>query len=105
MPIPDQQMWEITCLIQGAQASRKLMKQLTKSDKDIQEDRSRIVRGSGKRKVIKKILKATQEDVADKELDIPLVKFNQHNEKRERQLWSLVAIADYLKDCKYILKL
>ena len=103
MPIPDQQMWEITCLIQGAQASRKLMKHLTKFDKDIQEDRSRIARGS-KKKVIKKILKATQEDVAEKELEKPFVKFNQ-NEKWERQFWSLVAIADYLKDCKYILKL
>jgi hypothetical protein len=59
MTIPDQQMLEITCLLNGAQASRRLMLQFTKFDKDIQEypAKKRIARGS-KKHVIKKILKA-----------------------------------------------
>jgi hypothetical protein len=103
LPIPEQQMLEITCLLSGAQASKSLMVQFTKSVNDIQEDRSqkRIIRGSNGH-VIKKILKATREDVAEKEI---IAKFDPRDDKTERQFWSLVAIADYLKDCKYILKL
>ncbi|RIA84202.1 kinase-like domain-containing protein [Glomus cerebriforme] len=94
-------MWEITCLLNGAQASKVLMMQFTKSDNNIQEDRSqkRIIRGSRKH-VIRKILKSTREDVAEKEIGI----FNPREDETERQFWSEVAIADYLKDCKYILK-
>ena len=102
LPIPEQ-MWEITCLLSGAQASKSLMVQFTKSVTDIQEDRGqkRIVRGS-RNHVIKKILKATREEVAEKEI---AAKFDPRDDKTERQFWSLIAIADYLKDCKYILKL
>jgi hypothetical protein len=101
LPIPDQQMWEITCLLNGAQASKSLMVQFTKSENDIQDYPDQKRAGSTEH-VIKKILKATQEDVAVKELK---ANFDPQDEVTERQFWSLVAIADYLKDCRYILKL
>ena len=56
LPALDRQLWEITCLSNGSQATKRLMVQFTKFVKDIQEDRSkkRIIRGSRKH-VIKKI--------------------------------------------------
>ncbi|CAG8664421.1 24399_t:CDS:2, partial [Gigaspora margarita] len=98
-PLSDQKIWEITGLLNGAQASQGLMKQFKKSPKEIEDYHKQVIRGS-RNHVIKKILKATQETVAIKEIG----KFDTRNEETERQFWSEVAINDYLKDCKYILK-
>ncbi|KAF0527640.1 kinase-like protein [Gigaspora margarita] len=75
------------------------MKQFKKSPKEIEDYHKQVIRGS-RNHVIKKILKATQETVAIKEIG----KFDTRDEETERQFWSEVAINDYLKDCKYILK-
>jgi hypothetical protein len=100
LPIPDQQIWEVTCILNGAQASKRLIEKFTKFENDIQNLSQKCIRGSAKH-VTKKILKATQENVAEKEVRI----INPQNDKAEREFWSSVAMAACLNDCRYILKL
>ena|SRR5436190_21117397 len=104
LPVLDQRMWEITCILNGAQVSKSLIVQCTKSENDIQnhsQKRQKRIRGITGH-VTKKILRVTQEDVAVKEIR---ENFDPQNDITERQFWSSVAIADYLNDCRYILKL
>lgn len=99
---PNARLWEVTALLKGAHASRNLMMSLTLPSDAVQNLKGKkcVIRGS-RNHVFKKILKESQEIVAKKEIG----QFSTRNQDMERQFWSEVAIADYLKECKYILKL
>jgi len=94
---------EITAILNGSLPGKDMMNRLRLDQNDICFDSTgpSVVKCGRTRHIVKKVLKWTNEPVAVKRIpQFPALEAN-----AVRQFWSHAAIANYLKDCNYILKL